>query len=349
MSMDCLRSMCCMKKQKRGRGKNAKAQAKQRNLDQESRQNELRNLMFHNFSMQGEGPKKVDCQDSFTIIDNNPHIFHFFAVFDGHGSSGKEASNAACDNFQQFFEKRLEEIKRLKEDKKRDIFLKKTFKFCETKLKVSGIDYSNSGSCCIAIFLQGNGCTIANLGDSRAVLFRRTPKDMLAIELSHDHKPTRKDEKERILRKGGKVERLKNNGEFVGPYRVWADEEGPGIAMSRTLGDLQGKKIGLISEPELSHIELKPGDKFIVIASDGVWDVMNSAEVVGFILQADENENPAEALVKEARGRWVALNKAKKVNNKIGDYPSARRGIDDITVVIGVLSFAIDEEPELYG
>jgi integrin-linked kinase-associated serine/threonine phosphatase 2C len=242
--------MCCMKKQKRGRGKNAKAQAKQRNLDQESRQNELRNLMFHNFSMQGEGPKKVDCQDSFTIIDNNPHIFHFFAVFDGHGSSGKEASNAACDNFQQFFEKRLDEIKRLKEDKKRDIFLKKTFKFCETKLKVSGIDYSNSGSCCIAIFLQGNSCTIANLGDSRAVLFRRTPKDMLAIELSHDHKPTRKDEKERILRKGGKVERLKNNGEFVGPYRVWADEEGPGIAMSRTLGDLQGKKIGLISEPE---------------------------------------------------------------------------------------------------
>ncbi len=73
---------------------------------------------------------------------------------------------------------------------------------------------------------------------------------MQAIELSQDQKQTRKDEKERILRKGGKVERLKNNGEFVGPYRVWADEEGPGIAMSRTLGDLQGKKIGLISEPE---------------------------------------------------------------------------------------------------
>lgn len=74
-------------------------------------------------------------------------------------------------------------------------------------------------------------------------------------------------------------------GQAIGPYRVWADDEGPGIAMTRTLGDLQAKKIGLISDPEVKHIELKPGDRFIVVASDGLWDVMNSAEVVGFILK----------------------------------------------------------------
>jgi len=70
----------------------------------------------------------------------------------------------------------------------------------------------------------------------------------------------------------------------VGPLRVWADDEGPGIAMTRTLGDLQAKKIGLISEPEIESIELNPvTDKFIVIGSDGIWDVMTSAEVVGFV------------------------------------------------------------------
>lgn len=42
-----------------------------------------------------------------------------------------------------------------------------------------------------------------------------------------------------------------HDGVPVGPYRVWADDEGPGIAMTRTLGDLQAKKIGLISEPEV--------------------------------------------------------------------------------------------------
>lgn len=88
---------------------------------------------------------------------------------------------------------------------------------------------------------------IANLGDSRAVMYRVTPKERLAIELSYDHKPTRTDERERIEKLGGKIYRLTHDGVQVGPPRVWADEEGPGIAMTRSLGDLEGKKIGLIS------------------------------------------------------------------------------------------------------
>lgn len=327
--------------------RNAKNKKMEQKLNEQD-QNELRQVQFYNSFMQGEGPKKHECQDSFTIIDTQSEIFYFFAVFDGHGSSGKEASNAACDNFQQYLEKNLDKMKKLQTDKDRDNFLRNAFKSSERKLKTSGIDYSNSGTCCISVFLQKNGCSIANLGDSRAVLCRITPKDKLAIELSWDHKPTRRDEKERIIKCGGKIERLNYNGEFVGPYRVWADEEGPGIAMTRTLGDLQAKKIGLISVPEINHIELKPGDKFIVIASDGIWDVMNSAEVVGFVLQCPGQDSAAEMLVKEARQRWVDLNKAKKVNNKIGDYPTARRGIDDITVVIAFLVFAIDENPEAY-
>lgn len=50
------------------------------------------------------------------------------------------------------------------------------------------------------------------------------------------------------------------------------------------VSDLQAKSIGLISEPEVQHLEVKPGDRFIIIASDGVWDVMSSAEVTGFII-----------------------------------------------------------------
>jgi integrin-linked kinase-associated serine/threonine phosphatase 2C len=55
--------------------------------------------------------------------------------------------------------------------------------------------------------------------------------------------------------------------------------------MTRSLGDLEGKKIGLISEPEIQHLELEETDKFIVIGSDGCWDVMSSAEVCGFVAQ----------------------------------------------------------------
>ena len=77
-------------------------------------------------------------------------------------------------------------------------YLSKIFRNAEKKLKSSGIDYSSSGTCAISIFIQGNRCFICNLGDSRAVLYRVTPKEKLAIELSYDHKPIRPDERERI-------------------------------------------------------------------------------------------------------------------------------------------------------
>lgn len=61
----------------------------------------------------------------------------------------------------------------------------------------------------------------------------------MAIELSYDHKPVRPDERERITKSGGKIERVLNEGVLCGPYRVWFDDEGPGYAMTRTLGDLK--------------------------------------------------------------------------------------------------------------
>lgn len=69
-------------------------------------------------------------------------------------------------------------------------------------------------------------------------MFRQRKTEKNAIELSWDHKPTRQEEKDRILKCHGKIERLLHDYQPVGPYRVWADDEGPGIAMTRTLGDL---------------------------------------------------------------------------------------------------------------
>jgi len=318
-------------------------------------ENKLTDVVFHQFQQKGQGTKKLDCQDTIAIIDSYPETFFFFAVLDGHGSSGREASTAASDNFQHYLmDKHLSSIPKLLTNKDRSNFLNNAFKNTEKKLRKSGIDYSNSGTCCVSVFIQGNNCTIANLGDSRAVLCRWT-KDKLAVELSTDHKPTNKEEKARILKKGGKIEKMMYNNQPAGPYRVWADDEGPGIAMTRTLGDLQAKKIGLISEPDIKHIELKPGDRFIVMGSDGLWDVMTSAEVVGFVLKQCGSgidgkppaniEQAAQLLVKEARSRWednIKLNKS----NEVGDLYGAKKAIDDISVVIGFLKFS-DEEINL--
>ena len=127
---------------------------------------------------------------------------------------------------------------------------------------------------------------IANIGDSRAVLctsrsLGHTKKaEICAYELSTDHKPNRQIEKDRIIKAGGKIDR---DEKAMGPYRIWADDEGPGLAVARTLGDLHGHKIGIASEPEIEVWDIEGNDVFVVLGSDGVWDVMSSAEAVGFI------------------------------------------------------------------
>lgn len=73
-----------------------------------------------------------------------------------------------------------------------------------------------------------------------------------------------------------------------GPMRVWSkkDPEVPGLAVSRSFGDLYLHEAGVSSDPEINILELGKNDKFMIIASDGLWDVMSSAEAVGFVLKS---------------------------------------------------------------
>lgn len=76
------------------------------------------------------------------------------------------------------------------------------------------------------------------------------------------------------------------------------------------------------------------------MGSDGVWDVMSSAEVCGFINNYQlGNETCAEALLAECRVRWDEMNRLKKTNSKIGDLPYLKFGCDDMTCVIAYLNF----------
>ena len=74
-------------------------------------------------------------------------------------------------------------------------------------------------------------------------------------------------------------------GADMGPYRVCERTSmAPGLAMSRSLGDNSGKGIGIIATPTTNEYELQKGkDAFCIIASDGVWDVMDNDEVTSYI------------------------------------------------------------------
>lgn len=209
-----------------------------------------------------------------------------------------------------------------------------------------------SGTCAVAVLIKDGTAYTANLGDSRAVVGSFSKEETCALEISIDHKPTREGEKERVLASGGKIERSMVDDKEVGPFRVWkAEEDIPGIAITRSLGDLVAHKIGVSADPEVTSKDIDPDDKFIVLGSDGVWDVMSSAEAVGFILSLPPEDKmaAAEKMVAECRERWDLLNEIKKKQAQImldssdtSKKAAAERKLelernivrDDITVVI---------------
>ena len=95
---------------------------------------------------------------------------------------------------------------------------------------------------------------------------------------------------------------LDSKGKRSGPYRVWAGKENyPGLSMSRSIGDLKGKKCGLISTPEIIEYKLDDRSKFMVIASDGIWEFLKNEDVMNIGNQFYENNDIDKFLVEIVR------------------------------------------------
>ena len=189
----------------------------------------------------------------------------------------------------------------------------------------SKIDCSLSGSTCTTLIINLEKIICANLGDSRAVLAKQENGMYTAINLSKDHKPSDPNEMKRILIKGGRIkpffdEELKK---YLGPERVWLkNSDIPGLAMTRSIGDHLAHSVGVISEPELIKYEFCGNEKFIVLASDGIWEYIDSDECINIVKDYYENDMDAigalNSLVKEAFNRWKSMEES----------------IDDITAIV---------------
>ena len=273
-------------------------------------------------------------------------------MYDGHGIKGREASQFAKDEIHKALIKDKEIIKKLSERREAEKYFQKLFTSIQGKFKKRSTDFEASGTCVIGILIVGNHCYIINLGDSRAIIgHNQQSNQKVAYQMSIDHKANRQDEKERIEKNGGYVAMEREGG--IGPYRVYSkNDEGPGLAVSRSLGDIFGHTVGISHIPEVSYKMLEEQDYFILIGSDGIWDVMNSAEVVGYVFEKIEKEitwarqRIVEELVHECRNRWELINIYKekllleklsiKEENKVSTSvrPQIKQNIDDITGVI---------------
>eukprot|EP00951_Prasinocladus_malaysianus_P049639 scaffold671933_cov61-Prasinocladus_malaysianus.AAC.1 len=75
--------------------------------------------------------------------------------------------------------------------------------------------------------------------------------------------------------------------------------------MSRALGDKIAHTVGVISEPGISVLELFPADQFIILASDGVWEFIDSQQAVEIVNSHESLDDGVKALVDEAYKRWL--------------------------------------------
>ena len=182
--------------------------------------------------------------------------------------------------------------------------------------KSSGINLRFSGSTCVSVLIVGNKVFCANVGDSRAVLARKKESSggqnsfkMVGIPLNRDHKADEPDEQQRILSSGGRVAAYRDmNGNPLGPARVWhLHEDIPGLAMSRSFGDQAAAEVGVNAIPEITEMNLVEADKFMILASDGVWEFISNDQAVNIVMPHYNNnsaEKAAEALIREAMKRW---------------------------------------------
>lgn len=90
------------------------------------------------------------------------------------------------------------------------------------------------------------------------------------------------------------------------PPRIWHPYgQYPGTAFTRSIGDLVSEELGVIAEPEILCKALNAHDKFIVIASDGVFEFLTSQSVVDIVKKFDDPSDACQALVEEAYNRWL--------------------------------------------
>lgn len=196
----------------------------------------------------------------------------------------------------------------------KDTFLK-AFKVMDRELKMySSIDCFCSGTTAVTLIKQGQDLIIGNVGDSRAILCTRDKSNSLvALQLTVDLKPNLPAEAERIRKFKGRVFALQDEPEVT---RVWLpNNDSPGLAMARAFGDFCLKDFGLISVPDIFYRRLTENDQFIVLASDGIWDVLTNKEVVDIVASAESRSCAARAVVEAAVRSWKYRYPTSKVDD----------------------------------
>jgi len=264
-------------------------------------------MTVYSHSLQG---KRESNEDQHSIIFNlngsnkEMNDINFLSVYDGHG--GKLVSKYLKDNLPIYFMKKFKTNIYLKQEMFSK-YVNNVYDLIQTNLKKEhprAVNYCGSTSCiiihCIDHEEKKSFLWIINVGDSRAVL---SNKNGIAIPLSKDHKPNSPEERVRIEKLGGKIT-------YDGvDWRV------KDLSLSRAFGDVECTPY-VTHLPQIYCRKLSTSDKFLILACDGLWDVLTNQDAVDFIIDL-KNKN--------YKGNYAKV---------LAEHALEKGSMDNVTVIV---------------
>jgi len=206
-------------------------------------------------------------EDAHTIHVIPEKSFFSAEIYDGHG--GKKAAQIAAGMLTNHFLSLWSiELQKVSLDcKKESQILKQSYEEVDNYIVDSGIE---SGTTAATFYIINKKYIVSNVGDTRVIMGRKGGVDLLTL----DHKPHLIEEKSRIEKIGGRI----SNYDIPRVQGI--------LAVSRALGDVKLKPF-ISSEPRIIEGNLCKENDFVILACDGVWDVLSPEDVIEIARSAE--------------------------------------------------------------
>lgn len=207
------------------------------------------------------------------VVEVRPRLGLFGGVYDGHG--GVEAVDALATSLHKVFFQALEGG------------LPPAHAFLEAyRIMEQRLERMDSGATASTVFLGNDELAFAHVGDGGILLVAEEP-----VVLTQPHRLDDPSERSRIITAGGEIE----GGYVVRGLR--------GLMPTRSFGDAYFRPVGVVAEPALGGRQLRAEDRYLVVACDGLFDVLDTAAIARALLHGSGARQGGECLQDEVLAR----------------------------------------------
>ncbi|XP_050369607.1 probable protein phosphatase 2C 24 [Argentina anserina] len=286
------------------------------------------------FGMASVCGRRRDMEDAVTIRPSfcrpdqeSVTDIHYYGVYDGHGCS--HVAIKCRERFHELVKEEIENEKAKQEwqgamersfmrmDMEVTAYIRGAVARANCRCELQMPECEAVGSTAVVAIVTSDKIIVANCGDSRAVLCRNGK----AVPLSSDHKPDRPDELSRIEEAGGRVI-------YWGCPRVFGV-----LAMSRAIGDNYLKPY-VSCEPEVTVTDRTSEDDCLILASDGLWDVVSNDTACGVALMCLRGKAHAPPMESESKVVENSDKACADASTLLTKLALARQSTDNVSVVV---------------